>query len=157
MLLIRRGREELVQGSFNIPTFLSSDGHEWRGRLLFAGADKSSAVHVAEVSQAQLHYANLNGSAALPARPVSIREAFFSFQEGILFPSMRWDSRTGALLCFCPLRQGRHTSTWAEGRAGECSRSAEEGRTGVCRAARTGQYPATAGKQRISKTGSLLQ
>ncbi|MEK3835906.1 MULTISPECIES: hypothetical protein [unclassified Paenibacillus] len=80
------GAKELVQGSFNIPTFLSSDGHEWRGRLLFAGADKSSAVHVAEVSQAQLHYANLNGSAALPARPVSIREAFFSFQEGHSLP-----------------------------------------------------------------------
>ncbi|MEK4516050.1 hypothetical protein NSS64_12280 [Paenibacillus sp. FSL H8-0122] len=80
------GTKELVQGSFNLPTFLSSDGHEWRGRLLFAGADKSSAVHVAEVSQAQLHYVNLNGSAALPARPVSIREASFSFQDGYSLP-----------------------------------------------------------------------
>ncbi|QUL52152.1 hypothetical protein KDC22_16885 [Paenibacillus tritici] len=80
------GAKELVQGSFNIPTFLSSDGHEWRGRLLFAGADKSAAVHVAEVSQAQLHYANLNGSSDLPARPVSIREASFSFQDGYSFP-----------------------------------------------------------------------
>lgn len=86
MLLIRRMAQRAGAGSFDIPTFLSSDGHEWRGRLLFAGADKSSAVHVAEVSQAQLHYANLNGSAGLPARPVSIREASFSFMDGYQLP-----------------------------------------------------------------------
>ncbi|MDO7905358.1 hypothetical protein Q5741_02895 [Paenibacillus sp. JX-17] len=87
--------KELALSTIPMPSYLESDAHLWRGRLVFAGGSKVFEYDlIAEVEGTKLQTVRLNTLKKLTSRPVYMDEVMNSYQPDEV-PMFKLDLKNG--------------------------------------------------------------